>query len=657
MQQCAFCGTQWEGSGPCPGCGLEPETPRNDAMFRPPEDGENAPQEALPEFDVEKLLRWEPSPEPETPREEPESPVDAEEPRQADSAQEDTEEKEEQPLKKPLKRWQKFTMAAVAVVVAAALVIRLWPQTAPLPPEPTFFVQDNTLMSLSMGGQPQKMGVYPQGMDTYRDYYLAVSPDHRQTAWVEDGALRVLLEDGGITSFSQSGLYSPKFSQDGKFVYGIVPEGEQTYLYQMEASSGQERKVGQVGGYVYSYWENSSLLVVYRDENQFDIYDPNTLEEIGSLEIVGTVVSLSGDRAYYLENMENREGQMRLCCWQNGKTTVVLENIVNGSFNEGGTCYFECRESTADPIPIADLVNDDMGADGEWLLDRLQQQEITPPQGGSVYYFTGDSLRPMGDDLTLSSFPEKGEKAVVLSSPSYLPVEEVKGTFSLKKLHELMTISSQDAISQYVLENWPQKEAKNFVAVEEKLYQMPQDAPKELDGFRFAGSWVCLYERGEKPSLWIGKLEGDRVAYQSSYFVPEEWLTDFTVTEQGDVYYWEGEYTTALYCNGVQVSAKAVPETFQCTLDGAVYFLEGVSSRNWTLCRVYGGERENLAEKVTEFIPYTREYAVYLQQREDGQSVDLFAWTAGQKAVLVAEQVQLLLSDSTGSSLIDGEWQ
>ena len=76
-----------------------------------------------------------------------------------------------------------------------------------------------------------------------------------------------------------------------------------------------------------------------------------------------------------------------------------------------------------------------------------------------------------------------------------------------------------------------------------------------------------------------------------------------------------------------------------------------------TLCRVYGGERENLAEKVTEFIPYTREYAVYLQQREDGQSVDLFAWTAGQKAVLVAEQVQLLLSDSNSSSLINEEWQ
>ena len=53
MQQCPFCGTQWSGSGPCPGCGLEPETPRDDAMFRPPENDPKAPQEPPPEFEVE----------------------------------------------------------------------------------------------------------------------------------------------------------------------------------------------------------------------------------------------------------------------------------------------------------------------------------------------------------------------------------------------------------------------------------------------------------------------------------------------------------------------------------------------------------------------------------------------------------------------------
>ena len=116
MQQCPFCGTKWSGSGPCPGCGLEPETPRDDSMFRPPEDGGKPIQEVSPEFDVEKILRWEPSPEG--------SDSQAEEAPEGEAAPlEDESEEEGETLKKPLKRWQKLVMAAVAVVVAAALAV------------------------------------------------------------------------------------------------------------------------------------------------------------------------------------------------------------------------------------------------------------------------------------------------------------------------------------------------------------------------------------------------------------------------------------------------------------------------------------------------------------------------------------------------------
>ena len=644
MQQCPFCGTQWSGSGPCPSCGLEPETSRDDAMFRPPENDPKAPQEAPPEFEVEKLLRWEPSPEADA------SPEATQEQEEEDASLKDSAEEEEKPLKSPLKRWQKLTMAAVAVVVVAALVVRLWPQTPSLPPVPAFFVQNNTLMALPMGDKPQKLAAYNQGIEDS----VKISPDHQKIAWVENGILNMMLPEEEVVSFSKTPAYYPQFSQDGRFLYCMVQEDEENILYQMDVSSRQERRVGPVG--YYSYWEDRSLLVLQED-SRFAIYDVDTLKEIGSLEIEGTIVSLSGNRVYYVENMAGAEGKMRLCCWQDGETMVVLENIISYFNNGDGPAYIQCNENAVDSVSIAELVNNDLGTEGNNFLKSLEQQTITPPQSGSVYYFTGDALRPLGEGLTLSLFPEQKEKTVLISSPGYASVEEAKGAFSLKELYELVSSAPEIYLQGYILDHWPKKDSKNFVAVEEKLYRMPEDAPKDLYQFRLAGDYVCLYQKGQESSLWVGRLQGENVEYQASYLIPEMWITDFTVTQQGEVYYWEGEYTTTLYKNGVQISPKVAPGSIQCTQDGAVYFLEGASSQNLTLCRVYGEEREELAQKVMDFFPYTRDYVVCLQLREDGQGSDLLACTAGEEPVVAAEQVERLFLPFTESSLMSGEWQ
>lgn len=648
MKQCPFCGTQWNGKGSCPNCGVNSETPQDDTMFRPPKGRANASQEAPPEFEVEKLLRWEPSskpeePEEEAPEEEKEVPV--------------SEESEKGPLRprKRFKWWQKFTAAAMAVaVVATAVAVKLWPQPQALPPEPTFFVQDNTLMALPMGGEPQKLGVYYQGMEES----LEVSSDSQSIAWVENGISKIMLPEKRVVSFSTTSAYAPRFSMDGRFLYCIVSEENESVLYQMDISSKQERRVGPVG--YDSYWENGSLLVIQGD-GQLTIYDVDTLKKMDTLEIAGMVVSLFENRMYYIENMADAANGMQLCCWQNGETMVALENISSCSLNANGSAYLECYQKEEEPVSVAELMNNDMGAEGEDFLKSLEGKTIPSPNR-CLYYFTGSALRPMGDDLTLLLSPQTisqqtENERMMVSSPGYLPVEKLKGTYSLLELHELVMDCPDLSFSAYITGRWPQENPINFMAVEEKLFRLPENAlPNPID-FRSTGNWACLYQLGGQgivqPALWVGKLEGDNVSYQDSYSLPETGVTDFIITPEGDLYYWEGQYTASLYANGVKISDEVVPESIQYTHDGAVYFLEGVYSDKLTLCRVYGGKREELARNIAAYISYTQDYVVCLQNREDGSSYDLLACMAGGKLTLAAEQVEMLLSALWQSSQIE----
>lgn len=58
MKKCPYCGTEWDGQGFCPNCGLQPgQESRDDSLFRRPE-GENPVRQPLKkEFSVEELFR------------------------------------------------------------------------------------------------------------------------------------------------------------------------------------------------------------------------------------------------------------------------------------------------------------------------------------------------------------------------------------------------------------------------------------------------------------------------------------------------------------------------------------------------------------------------------------------------------------------------
>lgn len=643
MQQCPFCGTQWEGGCPCPSCGVNPQKSGDDSLFRPPADRKKIPQEIPPEFEVEKLLRWEPSPEPESPntesqKEEKEAPI-LEEPEQSPPC-----------AHKCFKRWQKITAAAVALaVVITAVAVMFWSQPQTLPPEPAFFVQDGMLMALPMGETPQNLGVYNEGMEES----LEISPDHQKIAWEENGALKLWVPEEEVFSFSQIPLYAPKFSQDSRFLYGLSPEENENVLYQMDVATKRQRRVGPVG--YGTYWEKGSLLVLY-DASRFVFYDADTLQEIGSEEINGSIVSLSEKRIYYVENMEDSEGSMQLCCWQDGEKKVLLQNISNFFPNSDGSAYIECYQEKGEPIPIAELMNNDLGAEGEDFLQSLEGETVFPPNR-CLYYFTGESLRPMGDDLTLYLYSQIDKERIMVSSPGYLSVEQVKGTFPLSELYQLALDFPEISFNAYISSQWPQENPVNFMAVEEKLFRLPENALQNPIDFRSMGNWVCLYQiSGQElagPTLWVGKFEGNNVSYQNSYLVPEASITDFMLTAEGDLYYWAGQHNANFYANGIEISDEVVPESIQCTSDGAVYFLEGIYSDKLALCRMDGEEREILAQQVESFTAYSRDSAMFLQRREDS-SYDLFACTSEEKIALAAQQVDKLLP-SLLEPLIDGD--
>ena len=671
MQQCPFCGTEREENSPCPNCGMKPEQSQDDSLFRPPEGGEKAAQEVPPEFEVEKLLRWEPSPEIPAPEvSETSGEKENEEP-----AAEEMEETEEAPqrIQRHWKRWQKFTAAGVAaVIVVSAVVGKLWLQPQALPPEPAVFVMDQDLMAFPKEGKSQQIGYYQDGVEDS----LTISPDHENLAWVENGTLKIWQAEEETSAFSQKSVCDPQFSKDGKFLYYLGDEGEESVLYQMEIDSKEERAVGPVGeGF---YWENSSLLML-KEDDCFDIYDVNTLKKMGSLDIYGTVVSLSENQVYYVENMEDVKAGMQLCCWQDGKKEVLLKNISQYYENGDGSAYIECYPEGVEPVSVADLVYNDMGTQGEELLEQLKEETFFPPNR-NLYYFTGNALRFMGDNLEISLLPNNGlrfvgenlnlsssakagENTVLISSSEYFSVEETKGTFALSDMDTLLSLFPDLNFTFYLGNQWPKKNSTNFLAVEEKSFPLPEDAPTKSIGFRLMGDWVCLYQLADDEipdsKLWLGKLEGNRVTSQASYFVPETGVSDYMVTAGGNLYYWEGPYTATLYVNGMEISNKVVPESIQCTSDGGVYFLEGAYSDNLALCRVKGGEREVLAQPVESFTAYSRDYALCLQKREDNL-YDLLACKDGEDLTLVAQQVERLLPsllEPLVSGKKTGEWQ
>lgn len=625
MQQCPFCGTKWSGSGPCPGCGLEPETPRDDSMFRPPEDGGKPIQEVSPEFDVEKILRWEPSPEG--------SNSQAEEAPEGEAAPlEDESDEEGETLKKPLKRWQKLVMAAVAVVVAAALVIRLWPQTPALPEDPAFFVQDKTLMMLPVGGEPQKVTGYTVELENY----LQISPDHKSIAWKEPGvSIARLLPAAGeeIKSWEKRYAESTRFSQDGKYLYLSMADDEDEdvrALWRYEIASGEEEKIGPL------YWdyfvENGTLAAVY-DGTNLTVYDVETKDQKWTQEIDLRWMQFFDDRLYFAQFGANNS---QLCCWQNGQVEVLLENIDCLYTRDDGAVYIQCYQD--DSVPAAEMMKNDLGgADGQEMMQELEKMEIHSP-GRTLYCFDGQELHPLGENKRLYFFPYVEQNAAICSM-EYPSAEEVKGTFNLSELYDIWV--EQGSIVQSQLDSlWPYEASLDYVAVKGKLFRLPEGVPQEPYTMQIEGDWVCFYAM-EENILWVGKIEGENVVSKDSFVFQE--TMNFTMRPEGNLYYWGTNSIGPLFENGVPISAQAYLPSIQCTSDGAIYFLEG-SGYAFTLHRVYQGKQEQLAENVKDCTGYTRDYATFLQYRdEESDIVDLFTYTAGKGTSLAAEEVQDLL--------------
>ncbi|HIS50034.1 MAG TPA: hypothetical protein IAA80_05980 [Candidatus Gallacutalibacter pullistercoris] len=648
MKQCPFCGTSWDGQGPCPSCGIASDSPSgDDSLFRRPEN-EESPSSSEPEkdFPVEELLQWSAPPQPEPEKETPKSsPVNEEE----------TEENTPTAPKK-LKLWQKIAAGVVVLVLIITAAIQLWPRSVSLPEEPAFFVQDGMMMALPAGGEPRQIAPYTFDIENY----LKVSPDQKNFAWIEPETRMLKLQpsQGETFSFGKTPIWFYEFSQDGKYLYyqAAEAEGETFALYQYNLETKEEKQIGSVG-MGQRILENENLLVTNSDF-EFVIYDPHTLTELGSESTDVIPLLLSEDRLYYFKGKdENRS----LCKWQDGKSEVVLDNIFNCYILENGTAYFVCYRGA--PVPVTDLIQNDLpGEEGEEMLRQMEGVTV-PPVQHTVYYFDGSEFHHMGDDLDFSVQAMEKDQAALLSRLQYPTMEETREKLSLSSLRTILDGMEPGGIEYVGIyariyasgSYYPSAKEPAFVAVQEKLYPLSENTLEYPKLFQRAGDWVCAYNTGSdasKSGLWLGKLEEDAVVSQS--FIQATDVTKFYLTPQGRLYYSLGSYLGKLYENGKVIAQNMNTGQIQFTEDGTLYFLSDFSGGGWTLNRVLDGKMEKVAENVANFSAYTRDYVLFVKVRQDN-GYDLFSCTGEKPPKLAAEKIDKFLYSGKNDSNYVGD--
>lgn len=648
MKQCPFCGTSWDGQGPCPSCGIASDSPSgDDSLFRRPENEEPpSPSEPEKDFPVEELLQWSAPPQPEPEKETPESsPVNEEE----------TEENTPTAPKK-LKLWQKIAAGVVVLVLIITAAIQLWPRSVSLPEEPAFFVQDGMMMALPAGGEPRQIAPYTFDIENY----LKVSPDQKNFAWIEPETRMLKLQpsQGETFSFGKTPIWFYEFSQNGKFLYYQVDEtgGENLVLYQYNLETKEDKKVGPVGTN-WGMLENENMLVIDSDPG-FVIYDPDTLTQLESESIDATSIMLSENQLYYFKREEESKS---FCKWQDGKSEVILDKILNIYHSEDGTMYFICYRG--DPVPITDLIQNDLpGEEGEEMLRQMEGVTV-PSAQRAVYYFDGSEIHHLGDDLDFSVPVGEKDQAALLSPLQYPTMEEMRETLSLSSLRMILSVmnsvDSEYAESypqMYVLESYyPSAKEPAFVAVQEKLYPLSENTLEYPQLFQSAGDWVCAYNVSSDTSqsgLWLGKLEEDAVVTQS--FIQTTDVTKFYLTPQGRLYYSLGSYLGKLYENDEVIAKNINKEQIQFTEDGTLYFLSDFESSGWTLNRVLDGKVEKVAENVANFSAYTRDYVLFVKIRQDN-GYDLLSCTGEKPPKLVAEKIDKFLYSGKNDSNYVGD--
>lgn len=547
-------------------------------------------------------------------------------------------------MRRTKKRWPILAAAVVVVAVAAVFLWQLLlpPQEQAMPP--AFYVQEDVLYMLPVDGEAQRIGPYEQGMENL----IQLSPDCQSVAWVEEDLVQLLTPQGKYTASSPS--YDCLFSQDGKYLYYPVNNGEASnglqLLYQMNVATGEERKVGLCDHFYFM--DSDSLLVVFQGE-EWVMYHPHTLEKIGSTKADTRVLTVLDDRLYLLEETDDPdESGVRLKYWRNGQKETVLKNVTDYQVNEDGSYYFSCYPENSEPVLITDLLDHDMGSEGETFLQSLAGKTVRSPSR-FLYYFDKGNLTPMGEYEVYRIILSSGllpKPSSLVCAPNYLPVEEAKGSISQKRLYDLVSDNPDASVEYYVLTQWQRDDPVFFAGQKEKLYRLPLDAEKISTNMQIAGGYVAVYQSYNDPVVWLGKIQGDEVVQQEQYFTPTNGITDYVVTPQGDLYYWEGEYTANLYHNGKRICDEGKPGTISAAKDAfsseSVYFLHGLMSSELTLSRVIQGETQDLAENVTQYIPYSDNHVVFLQNRGDRGNA-LFLYTGPeQENRLIAENVDAL---------------
>ncbi len=648
MKQCPFCGTSWDGQGPCPSCGIASDSPSgDDSLFRRPENGElPPPSEPEKDFPVEELLQWSAPPQPDPEEETPAPPPVNEEETEGNTPH----------APKKLKLWQKITAGVVVLALIITAAIQLWPRSVSLPEEPAFFVQDGMMMALPAGGEPRQIAPYTTDMENY----LQVSPDQKNFAWIESetNMLKLQPPQGETLSFGKTPIWFYEFSQNGKFLYYQVDEtgGENLVLYQYNLETKEDKKVGPVGTN-WGMLENENMLVIDSDPG-FVIYDPDTLTQLESESIDATSIMLSENQLYYFKREEESKS---FCKWQDGKSEVILDEILNIYHSEDGTMYFICYRG--DPVPITDLIQNDLpGEEGEEMLRQMEGVTV-PSAQRAVYYFDGSEIHHLGDDLDFSVPVGEKDQAALLSRLQYPTMEEMRETLSLSSLRMILSVmnsvDSEYAESypqMYVLESYyPSAKEPAFVAVQEKLYPLSENTLEYPKLFQRAGDWVCAYNTGSdasKSGLWLGKLEEDAVVSQS--FIQTTDVTKFYLTPQGRLYYSLGSYLGKLYENDEVIAKNINKEQIQFTEDGTLYFLSDFSGGGWTLNRVLDGKMEKVAENVANFSAYTRDYVLFVKVRQDN-GYDLFSCTGEKPPKLAAEKIDKFLYSGKNDSNYVGD--
>lgn len=639
MKKCPFCGIEWTGEGPCPNCGMQSEKEsRDDSLFRRPE-GENPVRQPLEkEFSVEELFQPTPQAEPDQNDEKSsESPIENESIPDGHNIPNENEGitvvKSE---RQSMKLWQKVVAAVVLLAVIITAAVQLWSRPPVLPEDPAFYIQNDMLMSLFAGDEPQAVAEYSEAYSAGIDNTLQVSPDKKTFSWInlDNGKINVKSSGSEAVEMEHSASWYPFFSEDGKFLYYYAEnENGEVILYQYGIETQTAQKVCALEASGNNYLSQDGLLAV-SSGGQLTVYEEKTLSQKWSQKINAIPVSISQNKLYYKEEMEE---SYRLCCWNGNQTESLLEEIVYSYQLSNGTMYFLCAKD--EWTPLSELIENDVSENE--LKEDPDEILVRSPQR-TLYYFDGVQVHKLGDSMTINVSSES-DNAIVTASLVYKEPEEVKKEVKLSSILQDLQYTSGTNIADYMESIWPIEAETYFVTRGKKLYQLPEDVPFP-QSFKICGDWICLFTSyfGSTKGLWRGRLEGQEVISQESYKIDD--LVDYEVTPDGTVYYWTGQSVGDVYKNGTLLAEDINASSIQVTDDGVLYYLGdyAVGGEGWTLNRYQNEEFQQLAQGVTDFVAYTQDYVLFLQLRED-RGWDLYSSIGENTPMLVAENVDKLV--------------